>query len=213
MVLSVSDELFIIGDSLTVGFNGSVPIQHVYGPLIRAAYGQVSMPSLASPFVPAAKRPWPLIRNIDAATGRSTTNIAVDDATMDAFLLPYRPATAVFVILGINDADQIRNATLTGPTFQTQAQRVVDRINVKWGVPYAKMYWVGPWGHDSGDDLVQILDVETRLATLAALRGFQLCKTSQTWNSGLSVGDGTHPTQAGAVAMAAPIVGGLSFAV
>jgi lysophospholipase L1-like esterase len=211
VILSGADELFIIGDSLTLGFSGSIPLQYVYGPLIRGNFGSVRAPSLAAPFVPPVKK-WPRVIATDAAAGRSTTNIAVDDATMDAFLALYRPATAVIIELGINDADQIRTAALTGPTFQTQAQRVVNRINVKWGVPYSKMYWIGPWGHDSGDDLVQILDVETRLTTLAATWGFQLCKVSQTWNSALSVGDGTHPAQAGSVAIAVPVMAGLTFA-
>jgi lysophospholipase L1-like esterase len=211
MVVNSTDQILIIGDSTTLGFNNGIPLQHVYGPGIRAAFGSVIAPSIAAPFLPPLRK-WPVVIGTDSAAGRSTTNIAVDDATMDALLALYRPATCVIVALGINDADQIRTGPLTGAVFTAQAQRVVNRINAKYGTPYNKIYWIGPWGHDSGDDLVQVADVETRLRALAATWGFQFCQISQTWNSGLSVGDGTHPAQAGAVAIAVPVLAGLSFA-
>lgn len=221
MVLNGTDGIFIAGDSLTAGFGGSVPVWYVYGPLIRAAYGQVNMPSLASPFVSPARKSWPIVQAVDAVAGRGVYSIAATGgapggapsaAQFAAFLAPYRPASAVIVDLSINDADQIRQGGLSRANFQTEIAIVADGFHNIWGVPYSKILWIMAWGHDSGDDLVQMGQCETDIQALAAARGFTAVKTSQTWDPTLTVGDGTHPIQSGAVARAVPVMAALQFA-
>jgi len=201
-VLTAADRIFIgPGDSLTAGFSGSVRMPLGYLPLIRQAYGTPSSSPVSAPFVPPVNKPWPRVTGVNAGAGRSTL-LADTGGSMATLLAPYSPATAAIVQLGINDAANIQASLETIGQLNTQVPFIINAFGTLWGIPPSKILWIGPWGHDSGDLLTQVAQVDAAIAGFAASMGFTYCQLSNVWpataaSDGTTIGDGTHPTLVG----------------
>lgn len=204
-VLTNQDRVFIgPGDSLTAGFSGSVRMPIGYLPLIRQACGAPACPPLSAPFVPPVQKPWPRVTGVNGGAGRSAL-LADTGGSLATLIAPYQPATAVIIQLGINDAFNISTATLGEANigqFTTLATSIITNYGTLWGVPPSKILWIGPWGHDSGDILTQVGQVDTAMFALSASMGFTYCQLSTVWpataaSDGSTIGDGTHPTLVG----------------
>lgn len=219
MNIASIDLLASLGDSITNGFGGSLPLQTGYFTGIRAAYGAPQCPPSGATFVPSAPR-WPKNVWSNGAAGRKTIDIA---GSMSTLMAPYQPATKVFIELLTNDAGNIALGAGGTPPNQTAnntgsistdaglaSLAIVDWFHTNWGIPYSSICWIGPVLFPTIVAAVNL--VCANAIANAALRGYQFidCRGVNYPNSS-TIGDGVHPNAQGVADWTVPIMAGLTF--
>jgi lysophospholipase L1-like esterase len=208
LALTSADGILELGDSLSAGFGpGTASVSQCLFQSIARRFPYPSVPTPTATFMPRAAQKWPKSWT-NATPGRKAADISGTMATIRAGFV--EKATAAVIWLGVNDALAISNATETLPQFSTAQLAIVDDLFTNWGIPYAKMLWVGPWALN-GTITTQIAQVDGQCVTNAALRGFTFVKVSQIpFTGGNSIADGTHPTPQGAALLVATVMPSVS---
>lgn len=203
-LLSATSSIYWIGDSVTAtfgSFGGTASVLPPVGVGIRQAFV-----ADASLFTPASAQVLPKIARVNAVAGRAYRDISSSIAA--SLAATRRTFTHIVIQLGINDADLIRLGTITLGQFTADFDTVVAACLATG----AKVVLIGPWAHDSGDDAVQIAQVDAVMLAKAAADPTHI--TYVRWSNitnggGNSIADGTHPTTQGALALSVPVVAAL----
>lgn len=209
--VSGTTKFALIGDSVTSTFGNGVPWISGWQAQMRAQYNQTTI----TPGSSIMRMPtW---TSVNAAAGRAVGSISPTIATF-LLAIPKMATTDVLIIqLGINDADNIKLGaapTTDLATFTAQCNTVLAAYDAM--SPKPQLMWIGPWAHDTNDDLTQIAQVDNVLGNvttgLVATRNGNYVQWSTIVNTGgNSTADGTHPTAQGGLALAAKVHASCTF--
>lgn len=208
LILSRSADNYLhIGDSLSTGFGaGTSAVVFPLGQSLATSSGAPVVPPITAPAKTTATQKRPL-QFVNALAGRKAVDISGSMSSIRGTFIKF--CTAAIIWLGVNDAIAIANSTETLLQFSTAQLAIVDDLNTAWGIPYAKMLWVGPWA-DNGAATAAIASVNGQCVTNAALRGFTFVQVSQVPFAGSP--DGLHPTPTQAYSLVAVVTPSISIA-
>lgn len=201
-----------IGDSVTGPFSNAsspaIPITQA----MRALFGPVTMPAVASPFLPPIYK-WPTCGDVSGVAGRECFTIGQTAPTFAAFAANVLgPFTHAVIQLGINDAANITGATRTAPQVLAAHLVILNGLRSIFDIPYRAMLTIGPWQRPA-DLSASVPLVDTQFQTNSDLLGAAFVKWSGISSAGgLSIGDQTHPSVSGAALLAVPVIAAMSAA-